>query len=291
MRVIKHHDRAYENSVAAENNLWAFSWCQNSRQLLSVRNILTPTGEAEKEVILDIGEPIHVRLISLSLLQWPYRAIQATLSILSERYVLVTSCAKVSLYSIPELKPIRDGADLDPPVITVAPLWTRTYEDRYNYPPISPVHWRGANGHHEKPLALFTGSALRFFHQSQDPQSPGQCSLASYWLRSHHVETIDARPILSDRRVIWSERGKLQTCPFPLPFGGQHDAGLMRLGYSEEEEESDEMRIAPILLGEATLEGKVRDVSWDESSGRLCVLLQPQSRVKTSSRIVIMQTF
>lgn len=67
LRVRRHHDRAYENSVAAEGNLWAFSWSRNSRQLLSVRNIVTRKADIEKEVILDIGEPIHV---SVSLHVW-----------------------------------------------------------------------------------------------------------------------------------------------------------------------------------------------------------------------------
>jgi hypothetical protein len=62
MKMTRHHDRAYENSMAAEGNLWAFAWSQNSRQLLSVRNIVINQGEAEKEVVLDIGEPIHVRM-------------------------------------------------------------------------------------------------------------------------------------------------------------------------------------------------------------------------------------
>lgn len=50
--------------MAAEGNLWAFAWSHRSRQLLSVRNIMMNKHdtEREKEVILDIGEPIHVRM-------------------------------------------------------------------------------------------------------------------------------------------------------------------------------------------------------------------------------------
>lgn len=59
-KVTRHHDRAFENSIAAEGSLWAFAWSQNSRQLLSVRNIVND-GDVEKEVVLDIGEPIRVR--------------------------------------------------------------------------------------------------------------------------------------------------------------------------------------------------------------------------------------
>lgn len=66
MRTTRLHDRPYENALAAEGNLWAFSWSQNSRQLLLVRNITLTEGETEKEVVLDIGEPIHVRMFMKS---------------------------------------------------------------------------------------------------------------------------------------------------------------------------------------------------------------------------------
>lgn len=73
MKVTRHHDRAYENSIAAEGNLWAFAWSHNSRQLLSVRNIMMDSGDVEKEVVLDIGEPIHVRKIILEFRQLSQR--------------------------------------------------------------------------------------------------------------------------------------------------------------------------------------------------------------------------
>ena len=56
----RHHSRAYENSVVAEGSLWAFGWSQEGRQLLSVKNILWNQDDVEKEVLFDIGEPIHV---------------------------------------------------------------------------------------------------------------------------------------------------------------------------------------------------------------------------------------
>lgn len=71
VRTTRHHDRPYENSVVAEGNLWAFSWSQTSRQLLAVRNILMNGDEVEKEVVFDIGEPIHVSLCATqNLLDW-----------------------------------------------------------------------------------------------------------------------------------------------------------------------------------------------------------------------------
>ena len=185
---------------------------------------------------------------------------------MSGRHILVTSCAKVSLYNIPDLEPIQ--ASVGPHVILVAPVWTQSYEDTYNYPPVSPIHWGSTD---ERPLMLFTGSNLRLFHQSQDDQSPNYYSLRSFWVRSHYLSSIDARPTLSARRVIWSEKGRLQTCVFPLICAsGRYDAALLRFGYTE-----TDLRIAPIDLGSANLEGKIRDVSWDEASGRLCVLVEP----------------
>ena len=286
MKVTRHHHRAYENSIAAEGNLWAFAWSHNSRQLLSVRNIVMNSGDAEKEVVLDIGEPIHVRKNILEYHQLSQRIrFQATLSIMSRYQILVTSCAKVSLFDIPELEPVTPG--VDPLVTLVAPVWTRSYEDRYNYPPVSPVHWDPSNGRHDRPLILFTGSTLRFFYQSQDGQSPSYCSLDSFWVRSHNLSSIDARPTLSARRVIWSEKGILQTCVFPLLSGGRYDAALLRLGHIEAD-----LRIAPIDLGATNTEGKIQDVSWDESSGRLCVLLEPPlvNKEKHIARILIIDS-
>lgn len=279
MRVKRHHDRAYENSIAAEGNLWAFAWSQNSRQLLSVRNIVNDE-EVEKEVVLDIGEPIHVRIHICDYIDFSQICPQATLSIMSGRQILVTSCAKVSLYNIPELQPVQP--DVEPRIIPVEPIWTCSYEDRYNYPPVSPVHWDTHSGRHERPLVLFTGSSLRFFHHPDDDQNPSYYSLNSFRVRSHNLSSIDSLPTLSDRRVIWSEKGHLQTCVFPLAFGGPHDAALLRFGYTE----TETLRIAPIELGIANIEGGIRDVSWDEPSGRLCVLVEPLKKVNPNILVI-----
>jgi hypothetical protein len=280
MKVTRHHERAYEDTMAAEGNLWAFAWCQNSRQLLSVRNIVMNEGEVEKEVVLDIGEPIHVSLIICRYQPVSQSIIhQATLSIMSGHHILVTSCSRVSLYDIPELEPVAAG--VNPHIIPVTPVWVRFYEDRYNYPPVSPVHWN-ASGCHDRPLVLFTGSTLRFFHQSLDDQCPSYYFLDSFWVRNHNMSSIDARPTLSARRVIWSEKGKLQTCVFPLIYGGRYDGALLRFGYTE-----TGLRIAPIDLGTANVEGNVMDVSWDEPSGRLCVLVYPDTSLHALKILIV----
>jgi len=200
---------------------------------------------------------------------------------------LVTGCAKISLYNIPELEPVQ--THVTPQVVPVTPIWTRSYEDRYYYPPVSPVHWNKFSERHEKPIVLFTGSNLRFFHQSRIDQSQSYYTLDSFWLRRHYPCSIEVRPTLSDRRVIWSENGHLQTCVFPLTYGGQYDAALLRFGYALTETGSD-LRIAPIELGVENIGGKIRDVSWDEPSGRLCVLVEPWLNKKPSRKILIIDS-
>jgi hypothetical protein len=257
MKTTRHHGRAYENSIAAEGNLWAFSWSSNSHQLLSVRNIPI-TGEIEKEAVIDIGLPIH-----------------ATLSILSERHVLVTSCTRTALYNIPTLEPVTAGGNLR--IVAVEPVWERTYEDRYNYPPVSPIYWTASNRRHEGPLALFTGRTLRFFHHTDDEL----CYFSSYPLP--HFK-LDSRPTLSDRRVLWREKGGLYTCVFPVTYGKHYDTGRQRLGYKDGEFEIP--HVVPIDLGTTKIEGKIGDISWDETSGRLCMLFE-KSSVKNGSRLLI----
>jgi hypothetical protein len=194
---------------------------------------------------------------------------------------LVTSCAQVSLYDIPELEPVQTR--VAPKVVPVKPIWTRGYEDRYNYPPVSPVYWDKFSGRHEKPIVLFTGSNLRFFHQSRIDQSPSYYFLDSFWLRRYSLSSIETKPTLSDRRVIWSENGHLHTCVFPLTYGGQYDAALLRFGYALTETGSD-LRIAPIEL---EVGGEIRDVSWDEPSGRLCVLVE---NITSSRKVLIINS-
>lgn len=159
----------------------------------------------------------------------------------------------------------------------------------YNYPPVSPVHWLPPNASHERPLAMFTGSALRLFSFNRDFQPEPECAFAlrSYPLRRMEF-SLACRPTMSDRRVIWCDKGKLWTCVYPLSWGPEHQAGLLRLGCLEHYSSDirnrvlssyDQDRLQPevIDLGVNKPDGKVRSVSWDEASGRLCILVEPRS--------------
>lgn len=182
---------------------------------------------------------------------------------------MATSCTKVSLYNIPELQPV--DASVNSPIIAVTSVWTRDYEDTYNYPAVGPIYWR-PSGSHEGSLALYTGHYLRFFRQFDSDQ---HCTLTSYRLRSY-----PNKPTLSDRRVIWAERGlwnaksTLKVCVFPLSYGGKHDVGLIRFGHTGSEK-SETLQAVLFPLRHADAAGEVGDLSWDETSGRMCVLFTP----------------
>ncbi|KAF7979568.1 hypothetical protein HWV62_41850 [Athelia sp. TMB] len=247
-KVTQHHSAgAYETATAAEGNLWAFGWSHDGRQLLSVKNILWNQDDVEKEVVFDIGEPIH-----------------ATLSLLSATQVLVTSCHKISLYEIPPLQLIIPG-QLSP-IIQREPIWTRTFQDNYNYPPVGPICWDADSGRHESVLAMITGDNLRFF-----TPSPGHPSIDSFQIRTYSDSEMATRPALSDRRAIWSAGDELFMCTFPMQAGG--DAGRLRLGMAEP---GASVRIAGVEMPAQSVDGQICDLSWDETAGRLCLLVESQ---------------
>ena len=59
-KVKREHERAYENSAAAQGNLWAWSWSLTGRQFLDIRSIPREEGEVVNRVLLEIGAPVHV---------------------------------------------------------------------------------------------------------------------------------------------------------------------------------------------------------------------------------------
>ncbi|KAF7986569.1 hypothetical protein HWV62_26318 [Athelia sp. TMB] len=259
-KVTRHHSRAYENSVVAEGSLWAFGWAQNGRQLLSVKNILWSQDDVEKEVLLDIGEPIHVCSKPFHPEGDTDALIQASLSLLSETQVLVTSCYKCSCYEIPPLQVVPPGQQA--PIIRQEPLWTTSYQDKYNYPPMGPVCWDAVSGRHEGRLAMLTGTTLRFYTPAPEP------SMTSSWIRTYSPALMEARPALSDRRVLWSAGRRLFVCTFPMPPGGER--GWLRLGAQAE---AEEVHVASVALPRMAVDGKIVDLSWDEAAGRLCLLV------------------
>ncbi|KZP17874.1 hypothetical protein FIBSPDRAFT_864505 [Athelia psychrophila] len=243
MEVTRYHSRAFDNSAVAEGNLWAFGWPQQGRQLLSVKNILWNKDDVEKEVVLDIGEPIH-----------------ATLSILSETQILVTSCYKASLYEIPPLRPILLGQQS----------------------PVGPVYWDASSSRHERSLAMLTGTALRVFSQTSE-----HISMDSFLIRKYGAAEMEARPVLSDRQAIWSTDRKLFVCTFPMR--SESDAGRLRLGGLEP---GSEPRVAPVEMPAGSVDGQIQDLWWDEAAGRLCLLVEfqrPGSKVR-GLKIVIIDT-
>ncbi|KAF7979565.1 hypothetical protein HWV62_41844 [Athelia sp. TMB] len=234
-KATQHHSREDENLVVVEGSLWAFGWAQDGRQLLSIKNILWNQDDVEKEVVLDIGE-----------------SIQASLSLLSETQLLVTTSSKSSLYAIPSLQALPPGQPA--PIIRQAPLWSISYQDKYHYPPTSPVCWA-----RDARLAVLTGTTLRFF-------TPAPPAMRACWIRTYSAGANDARPVLSGRRAFWSAGCRVFVCTFPVSAGGE--AGGLRLGA-----EREMVRVAEVVLPVAAVEREIVDLSWDEAAGRLCLLV------------------
>ena len=186
--------------------------------------------------------------------------VQASLALLSETQVLVISCDKTSLYEMPPLQALPPGEEV--PIIRQEPIWTSSYQGEYNYPPIGPICQDASSGRHEGLLAMITGTTLRFFTPTPDP------SIKSSWIRTYNAMAMEARPSLSGCRAIWSAGSQLFVCTFPMPPGC--DAGWMRLGAAQAG--AGDERIASVEMPRLSVEGKIRDLSWDEASGRLCLL-------------------
>ncbi|KAF7986570.1 hypothetical protein HWV62_26320 [Athelia sp. TMB] len=235
-KATQHHSREDENLVVAEGSLWAFGFAR------------WPAATLHQEYLPESDTDA---------------SIQASLSLLSETQLLITSSSKSSLYAIPPLLalPPRQPA----PIIRQAPLWSTTYQDKLDYPPASPVCWA-----RDARLAVLTGTTLRFF-------TPPRPSMSSCWIRTYSAGANDARPALSGRRAIWSAGCRVFVCTFPSEAGG------LRLGA-----EGEMVRVAEVVLPAAAVDRKIVDLSWDEAAGRLCLLVG--SPVWGNLRVTIIDT-
>jgi len=253
------HER-YEGSPIVTGKLWAFSWWQGTRKLLAVGSIFS---SQRQHVVMDIGA----------------FKFQGTISILSEKQILLSSRAGLLLFDIPDLQPSSEPAS----IIRVRPVWTHGFEslDVYMYPNTSPPE-RGAN------IAILNGYNLRVFHPAEDIHRPSECRVTSYKLQTHDAARVHARNCLSSRRVFFCKDNAIHTRI--IPSLSEHD-DLQQAG--QPPSESSSVLATPIEVDEARVGEKLRvqDISWDEASGRLCLLAGQHQDCETSQgfplRIVV----
>jgi len=244
------HER-YEGSPVVTGKLWAFAWWQGTRRLLAVGSI---SSSQRQDVVMDIGA----------------FKFQGTISILSEKQILLSSRAGMLLFDIPDLQPASEPAS----IIRVRPAWTHGFEslDVYMYPNTSPPErGEGAN------IAVLNGYNLCVFHPAEDIHRPSECRVTSYKLQTHDAARVHARNCLSSRRVFFCKDNMIHTCIIPSERDDLQQTG-------QPSSESPSIRATSIKVDEARVGEKLRvqDISWDETSGRLCLLAGQHHDCETS---------
>jgi hypothetical protein len=195
-----------------------------------------------------------------------------TIHILSQRLLLLARPTEFFLFTIPELEQV-DGSG-DPLVIPVQAIWTHSHHVQpvRGRPHISSLPYTPSNQQSGK-VAILSGNFIYILSLSNHPED---CHILHYSLvtGAHYVPF---RAALGSRHAIWTEEhiGKpflgLQTCAyFTMPDG---HSGLHRLGHVGQLG----VQVRPIQL--PIQFGSVADVSWDEESGRLCVLINAPNRI------------
>lgn len=181
---------------------------------------------------------------------------QATISILSDKQILLSCRSGILLYDIP---PLRSGPDRAK-AVPVQPVWTHTFDklDEYVYPVTSPPTL-ALGGR----IAILSGFNLRVFQPSEGYLSRGEYRVSEYPLQTRDPARAHARLCISSKRAFFCKDGHLQTCFVPLKGKGDDDVSR------------ETIRTKLLEIKEAKIDGKLRvqDISWSETSGQLCILV------------------
>jgi len=236
----KIHEK-YEGPPALAEDLWAFSWWQGSRRLLVIGNASNNPLD-RREAVLDVGA----------------FKFQATITLLPLRnQILLSSRAGLMLFNIPLLQP--SGAET-PKITRARPLWMRSFDslDEYRHPNVSQPDVAG-DPDSDQQVVILGGYQLRVLHLPDMSRRASDCQLSSYGLQTHDAPRVHARNCLSSQRVFFCKEDKLQTCRVPINDDGKICSLPSRT----------------VSVEEARVDGRLRvhDISWDEASGRLCLLV------------------
>ncbi|KZP17852.1 hypothetical protein FIBSPDRAFT_864481 [Athelia psychrophila] len=110
-------------------------------------------------------------------------------------------------------------------------------------------------------LVILGGYHLHVLHLADISRRSSECQVNSYGLQTHDPPRVHARNCLSSRRIFFCKDDMLRTCL--VPEAGDLDHGPSALPNKT------------VSVEEARVDGRLRvhDISWDEASGRLCLLV------------------
>ena len=186
---------------------------------------------------------------------------------ISQQFLLLARPTKFFLFAIPECKQADDSGDAL--VISVQSIWTYSHHVQpvRGRPYISSLPYTSSTLQSGK-VSILTGNFIYLLSISTRPED---CRVLRYSLAIDPPRYVPFRAAMGFRHAIWTEGHstqpfvRLQTCAYST-MSDEH-GGLQRLGHVRQLG----VQLRPIQL--PVQNGEVMDVSWDEESGRLCVLI------------------
>lgn len=183
---------------------------------------------------------------------------QPMIKVVCPHLIAITTQDHFYLFRIPEMKPVHTS---HPPHIAQAnPLSIHAPEYRNDI-------WNALCCHHDGRIAMAsTSDSADFFLVIWPPAGQSEGTFVS-----HLLWQFDMNP----SRVIWvrnyqfSEAIELYICTHFTR--SDRNIGYMRLGRSQAPHPSHVASIRIPLTGQT---GVIKDLSWDEESGRICVLFE-----------------
>lgn len=201
--------------------------------------------------------------------------------IVSPELLLVAKPHEFSLFVIPQLASLDDQGN--PCVVPVQAIWTHKQPGQHDQVlgrphvrpmPASELHMRGK-------VAVLTGSSIFILSLSE---RQGECHAF------RHIVAPDARYVpalarMGSRYAFWPAGNlagpfiNLHTCAyFTMP---DECSVLHRLGHVEQ----TTIQCRPLNL--PVQHGEVIDLSWDEESARLCILVSRQHRNEHTHHVLL----
>jgi hypothetical protein len=203
-----------------------------------------------------------------------------TVQILSRQLLLLARSTKLFLFAIPEPQPVDENDSDISRAVPVQTLWTYSHhvEPVRGRPSIGSVA-HGTTGSYA--TVMLTGKFIYILFLSEHPE---YCYVEHYPL-AHDSRYVPFRMSVGSRHAIWTNEehigsfGGLQSCAyFTMP---KSCGGLQRLGHVEQ------LGIQVRSLQLPVLGGAIKDLSWDEESGRVCMVISQAPKCTPKNRILV----
>lgn len=189
-----------------------------------------------------------------------------TIQILSRKLLLLARSTELFLFAIPELQPVDKNGN--PREVSVQTLWTYTHhvEPVRGRPSIGSVTHQNPTGHPYATVML-TGQFVYLMFPSEYPE---YCHVEHYSLTGD-IRYVPFHTSMGSRHAIWTND------EYVGPFVGFHSCayftmpkncdGLQRLGHVEQLG----IQVRPLQL--PIRDEIIKDISWDEESGQVCIVI------------------